>query len=901
MFNFTAPGELCEKQRNASTIMGSSYTAGSGALQEFMSCGLLSFPCTESLPSLYPYSMEQTYLSSTSVQNAESHGSSSSSMFPPFFESVNSSLMSPQLSAGHSCLPESQANQDGHSPSSYDGTGPLMRGFGPGNAWSAMTSNHSQIADTFAGLGLSNELAMMTGRSSLRSDEVASKTTLPLCSIRGFPSIHNTTPPEGQFTSFPGPTSDTFRSASSASTYAFGLSTRAGSSTNYIMGSTRQGPSAANDTNFNVTRANHGGHMFSDTYDNCTPKIRSQTSRCSKSIESRCKRKRFASNLPQAAESSSDSRIRPDPLPDNNRLHQVTNFSKPVYSTNELRYPKHPLLDELPAKYGSKLSKTSEVTGAISLLSGFDYSSAYSKHSPANTAGQWRPQFIHSKTFHSKNIRFFTAGSGQIQLWQFLLELLSDSRNIACITWEGTNGEFKLVDPDEVARRWGERKSKPNMNYDKLSRALRYYYDKNIMSKINGKRYAYKFDFAGLAQAMQPPSCGTPPSAESFGASDQHALASLLIPGNSGLSEQLPRSGLTQSLGSYPTLLLPNQLTSPATHRFSQSNLISVSNEATNNPLNTTAWAGATRGGYQEPYTNPVLSTLRDYGTSNTAADLQNAGANYALSNGRHTPVAPRPFNTYQQPTASSSYVSQYTPDILHSARMAAAAACLISPLNNTVLSHSSHFPSFASDASPSVNTSAPSTVLGNRDSEASENYDKKRFHGADVFCPTSVTSYSFQQNVLQNKTRSRVASSCVEESQSVASFHSDSFLALNKVEGTNTFGPSVAETGRTVTVEGSQSPSATTRSTHSSEHQFPTTITNAEKRLDAQSGRAPLMKARHHHQQNNLDFEVRLSANSAQPSDPESWLSQPLFTYNVANLTKPPTELGDYFGHMPP
>ncbi|XP_074646249.1 transcriptional regulator ERG homolog [Tubulanus polymorphus] len=95
-------------------------------------------------------------------------------------------------------------------------------------------------------------------------------------------------------------------------------------------------------------------------------------------------------------------------------------------------------------------------------------------------------------------------GSGQIQLWQFLLELLSDSGNTNCITWEGTNGEFKMVDPDEVARRWGERKSKPNMNYDKLSRALRYYYDKNIMTKVHGKRYAYKFDFAGLAQAMQP-------------------------------------------------------------------------------------------------------------------------------------------------------------------------------------------------------------------------------------------------------------------------------------------------------------------------------------------------------------------------------------------------------------
>lgn len=31
-----------------------------------------------------------------------------------------------------------------------------------------------------------------------------------------------------------------------------------------------------------------------------------------------------------------------------------------------------------------------------------------------------------------------------------------------------------------------------------------YYYDKNIMSKVHGKRYAYKFDFQGLAAATQP-------------------------------------------------------------------------------------------------------------------------------------------------------------------------------------------------------------------------------------------------------------------------------------------------------------------------------------------------------------------------------------------------------------
>ncbi|XP_060734278.1 Friend leukemia integration 1 transcription factor isoform X3 [Tachysurus vachellii] len=117
---------------------------------------------------------------------------------------------------------------------------------------------------------------------------------------------------------------------------------------------------------------------------------------------------------------------------------------------------------------------------------------------------QTRPQPDPYQILGPTSSRLANPGSGQIQLWQFLLELLSDSANASCITWEGTNGEFKMTDPDEVARRWGERKSKPNMNYDKLSRALRYYYDKNIMTKVHGKRYAYKFDFHGIAQALQP-------------------------------------------------------------------------------------------------------------------------------------------------------------------------------------------------------------------------------------------------------------------------------------------------------------------------------------------------------------------------------------------------------------
>ncbi|ESO01775.1 hypothetical protein HELRODRAFT_65753, partial [Helobdella robusta] len=97
-------------------------------------------------------------------------------------------------------------------------------------------------------------------------------------------------------------------------------------------------------------------------------------------------------------------------------------------------------------------------------------------------------------------------GSGPIQLWQFLLELLMDATCQNFICWTGDGWEFKLTDPDEVAKKWGARKNKPKMNYEKLSRGLRYYYDKNIIHKTSGKRYVYRFvcDMEGLLGGCTP-------------------------------------------------------------------------------------------------------------------------------------------------------------------------------------------------------------------------------------------------------------------------------------------------------------------------------------------------------------------------------------------------------------
>ncbi|XP_078592535.1 transcriptional regulator Erg-like isoform X3 [Branchiostoma floridae x Branchiostoma japonicum] len=190
--------------------------------------------------------------------------------------------------------------------------------------------------------------------------------------------------------------------------------------------------------------------------------------------------------------------------------------SQAVHGTSRLQRP-DPSYECLMRERQAGVTSWSALPSSAS-DKGYNSSSLHSMNKPAvdtNAHAQMRNMQDPYQLFGPISSRLCQSGSGQIQLWQFLLELLSDAANANCITWEGTNGEFKMTDPDEVARRWGERKSKPNMNYDKLSRALRYYYDKNIMTKVHGKRYAYKFDFHGLAQAVQAAN-GAAPSPYKF-------------------------------------------------------------------------------------------------------------------------------------------------------------------------------------------------------------------------------------------------------------------------------------------------------------------------------------------------------------------------------------------------
>ncbi|ESO07234.1 hypothetical protein HELRODRAFT_147323, partial [Helobdella robusta] len=96
--------------------------------------------------------------------------------------------------------------------------------------------------------------------------------------------------------------------------------------------------------------------------------------------------------------------------------------------------------------------------------------------------------------------------NGPIQLWQFLLDLLMNPNYCHVIAWTGDGWEFKLINPDKVAELWGRQKCKPKMNYEKLSRGLRYYYDKKIIIKTAGKRYVYRFicDMKQLVMSDSP-------------------------------------------------------------------------------------------------------------------------------------------------------------------------------------------------------------------------------------------------------------------------------------------------------------------------------------------------------------------------------------------------------------
>uniref|UniRef100_A0AAY5L144 ETS domain-containing protein n=1 Tax=Esox lucius TaxID=8010 RepID=A0AAY5L144_ESOLU len=161
-----------------------------------------------------------------------------------------------------------------------------------------------------------------------------------------------------------------------------------------------------------------------------------------------------------------------------------------------------------------------------------------------------------------------TTMESAITLWQFLLQLLLDQSQKHLICWTSNDGEFKLLKSEEVAKLWGLRKNKTNMNYDKLSRALRYYYDKNIIKKVIGQKFVYKFVSFPEILKMDPATVemGVRGCDEVSGAlSEEEGDEDGVRGGPPGRNEYL-HSGLYSSF-TVSSLQHPQDLRSPDLHR----------------------------------------------------------------------------------------------------------------------------------------------------------------------------------------------------------------------------------------------------------------------------------------------------------------------------------------------
>ena len=143
-------------------------------------------------------------------------------------------------------------------------------------------------------------------------------------------------------------------------------------------------------------------------------------------------------------------------------------------------------------------SATSQTTSASDHAACGPYHSTYAfRSNEPTTVTSSDPDFVINSNVISSNqassptqmtaVAGLHQRRGSLQLWQFLVALLDEPAvSAGCIAWTGRGMEFKLVEPEEVARRWGLQKNRPAMNYDKLSRSLRYYYEKGIMQKVAG-------------------------------------------------------------------------------------------------------------------------------------------------------------------------------------------------------------------------------------------------------------------------------------------------------------------------------------------------------------------------------------------------------------------------------
>ncbi|XP_059358902.1 ETS-related transcription factor Elf-3-like [Carassius carassius] len=110
--------------------------------------------------------------------------------------------------------------------------------------------------------------------------------------------------------------------------------------------------------------------------------------------------------------------------------------------------------------------------------------------------GRGRPPKCQSEGFEhfiqSKKSKHAPRGT---HLWEFIRDILiHPEKNQGLMKWEDRrDGVFKFLKSEAVAQLWGQKKKNSSMTYEKLSRAMRYYYKREILERVDGRRLVYKF------------------------------------------------------------------------------------------------------------------------------------------------------------------------------------------------------------------------------------------------------------------------------------------------------------------------------------------------------------------------------------------------------------------------
>ncbi|XP_068121665.1 transcription factor ETV7-like [Hyperolius riggenbachi] len=107
-------------------------------------------------------------------------------------------------------------------------------------------------------------------------------------------------------------------------------------------------------------------------------------------------------------------------------------------------------------------------------------------------------QRLHRTPEEQQPQKYGNAVDGRIKdcrlLWDYLYHLLDDKRYESFIKWEDKDSRvFRVVDPNKLASLWGNHKNRPNMTYEKMSRALRQYYKTNLLKKESGQKLTFRF------------------------------------------------------------------------------------------------------------------------------------------------------------------------------------------------------------------------------------------------------------------------------------------------------------------------------------------------------------------------------------------------------------------------